>query len=236
MRCHLFCRGLLLLTALAAITHAQSNDEEIDMFHDEEKTDSTGEALGQLGAVFTSGVKGVVWFGSTQGGAGKLASVSVNVEIKSGLQKGKRYTWNIRDNSAPKGGKCTNLGNVYDPYMVNQSNLYQCHRGDSNSYRATCSIGDLSGKFGTLNVTSEEGDVSGQFDDPSLELTGTYSVENRTVALQVSGSKDVVACGTIRFLEQSDLDAATAGLRNMFTYTSLVLSSVSVVVSWFHLL
>ncbi|KAJ1660634.1 Cell surface superoxide dismutase [Cu-Zn] 4 [Dispira simplex] len=236
MRCHIFCRGLLLLAALATMTHAQSDDEEIDIFHDEETTDSTVEALGQLGAVFTSGVKGVVWFESSQAAAGKLASVSVNVQINHGLQRGKRYAFNIHDNSAPKNGKCTNLGNVYDPFMINQSNLYQCQRGNSNSYRATCSIGDLTGKFGTLNVTSEEGAVSGQFEDPSLELTGTYSVENRTVALRVSGSKDIVACGTIRSLEQSDLDAANTGVRNVIAYSSLVLSSALVMVSSFHML
>ncbi|KAJ1969095.1 hypothetical protein H4R35_006238 [Dimargaris xerosporica] len=206
---------------LSALAYAATDDAEVNVF--DESSSELYLPEGSVGASFNQedGVQGVVAFTSEKGKAGTLDFMRVHIKVTEGLESRKSYRWYIFDSKVPKSGSCQGLKDHLDPYNVGQSSNYNCQRNDANSFRATCALGDMYGKFGPLNVKDEEGRYVGSFDDPTLALDGVNSVANHSIGIQDPKSSKVVACGNIKALTDGEITRFNAA-STVSSYTALL--------------
>ena len=106
-------------------------------------------------------------------------------------------------------------GGHYDPLGANFNNSYTqlCAQNRDN-----CEIGDLSGKFGLLNIT-ESHVVIANYTDPSLSLHGIYSVIGRSIVIHLSGGTRLV-CANIDYPQDTPTaqdDILYSPFRSSFT-------------------
>ncbi|KAJ1910999.1 hypothetical protein IWQ60_010357 [Tieghemiomyces parasiticus] len=211
----LFAIALLILAGVLAAAAAQDNIDATatrDIFEDSAPSSDPNALIGTIGAPFTngSGVQGVITFSPESGGPGQVNTMTISVEIHRGLKKGFGFPWSIQQNLVGPKGECSRTGDTLDPYGVHTTANYACQKGNPNAFQATCALGDLSSKFGNLNITEENGSFSGKFSDPSLVLTGANAVVNRSLVIHQPGGKGILACANIRSLSMED-SAAVGG-------------------------
>ncbi len=105
-------------------------------------------------------------------------------------------------------------GGHYDPLRASTSPNYtqECARDPAN-----CEMGDLSGKFGPLNI-SQSMDVLAQYTDPNLSLFGVYSIIGRSLVVHFSSGVRLV-CANIDYPQDTSTaqsDVLVSSFRNVF--------------------
>ena len=91
------------------------------------------------------------------------------------------------------------IGNVYNPL----DKMNSC----SQQQQSNCAIGDLQGKFGSLNASSK----GSSFQDGVLPLSGHHSVNGRTLVLNTGGKPR--ACALITTVTSQTIKTAIAVLK-----------------------
>jgi len=100
-------------------------------------------------------------------------------------------------------GACSSTGGHFDPMGVKVPTYTTC-TGDAAAKAAGCYVGDLSGKFGTLDGAS----ASASFMDSSVSLFGANSILGRSIVIhKFDGSR--WACATIASVVTAGGSAAT---------------------------
>ena len=138
--------------------------------------------------------------------------------LRTGLRQDTYFLWHVHQYPFPLNGlgnPCSSsiTGGHYDPLGVN---LQPNYTANCASNRSSCEIGDLSGKFGPLNVS----DTTVSYTDPSLSLYGVYSIVGRSVVIHLSTGARLV-CANIDYPSDGQTNAQTDILytpfRNDFT-------------------
>lgn len=132
------------------------------------------------------GVVGTITFARLENG-----STQINTSFTSGNFSG----WHVHnfpaDYTDDPAVRCQNSGTGphYDPNSRNQGGNYTTDCAGNSSL---CEAGDLSGKFGALQL----GENSFIDNDPLLQLTGQYGIIGRSVVIHKSGGARI-ACANI---------------------------------------
>ena len=87
------------------------------------------------------------------------------------------------------------MGGHYDPFEASFSPTYA---SDCQMNKSLCEVGDISGKFGNLNGSTQ----SLTLEDDSITLYGLYSIIGRSVVLHTNESRYI--CANIGYPEESD--------------------------------
>ncbi|KAJ1992207.1 Superoxide dismutase [Dimargaris cristalligena] len=103
------------------------------------------------------------------------------------------FSYHIHQSPVGADGGCTATGGHFDPYAVPKTPVYTCNPAQA---RATCEVGDLSGKHGKLNPLPANGPVSGSYHDVDVELTGANAIVGRSVVVH-NAQGDRIACANI---------------------------------------
>ncbi|ORX92835.1 Cu,Zn superoxide dismutase-like protein [Basidiobolus meristosporus CBS 931.73] len=125
--------------------------------------------------------------------------VKVTVDVKSGLNSSEQYLYHVHEKPVTA-ENCTSAGGHLDPARVGTAATYKCNAADLS----TCEVGDLSGKWGTLNTTTP----SFSYVDPTLSLED-HGANNSVVGLSVvihrmDQTKTRIACANILTLSKSN--------------------------------
>ncbi|XP_048585307.1 uncharacterized protein LOC116604439 [Nematostella vectensis] len=173
-------------------------------------------------ATFKKPVAGTVYFRQTSEVNGTLVYTNLFfVDTSTSL---KSFYWKIMANPIPDDDskeRCANTGEVYDPKT-------SANPGCSSSSPASCAIGDLSGKLGSINITSATSGLSSTqeaFTDVFLPLTGSDSIIGHLLVLY-NQANEAVACADIlkilpRKAKAKFQDSANDGVSGSFMFSQV---------------
>ena len=106
-------------------------------------------------------------------------------------------------------GNCMGIEGHYNPFNVNTSGNYKMYCNPENII--SCEVGDLSGKHGTLTIASDTAEYSKYsflYHDDFLNLTGTNSVIDRSIAIHsIAESTPVQGCAPLVAVERLSLSS-----------------------------
>ena len=141
--------------------------------------------------------------------------MSAPVSTRAGLSQhpDTSFLWHVHQYPFPLNGlenpcSASLTGGHYDPLGANlQPNYTAICAVDQRN----CEIGDLSGKFGRLNVS----DTSVAYTDPFLSLYGEYSIIGRSVVIHLSNGTRLV-CANVGYPTDGQTNAQTDILYSPF--------------------
>ncbi|KAJ1961053.1 hypothetical protein GGI12_003462 [Dipsacomyces acuminosporus] len=147
-----------------------------------------------IAALSGSGITASVTFTKPDDGSGLNIVVSAR-----GLRPGLQYPYHIHKLPVPSNGNCTATGTHLDPDNIKQEGVpYNCNRG-SREY--TCELGDLSGAYGSMVVSSDDSNYDASYTDGLLSFVGKNSILGRSVVIHGPDNKRL-ACGNITAVKQ----------------------------------
>ncbi|ORX92836.1 Cu,Zn superoxide dismutase-like protein [Basidiobolus meristosporus CBS 931.73] len=154
--------------------------------------------------------------------------VKVDISIKEGLND--TFMYHVHEKQIT-GTNCTTAGGHLDPAKVGVvAANYKCNPADLS----TCEVGDLTGKWGTLNTTTP----SFSYVDPTLSLED-HGANNSVVGLSVvihrmDQTKTRIACANIlnaKASSQDDKKPGSSGVQlqvgGWLTVAALMVGSVA---------
>ncbi len=147
-------------------------------------------------------------------------SIAPHTQTGLSLHDDTLFQWHVHQypfplNGLPSPCGVAITGGHYDPLGANSNQPYSqnCAQDPNN-----CEIGDLSGKFGLLNI-SQSDPVTAQYIDPTLSLHGVYSIIGRSIVVHLSSGTRLV-CANIDYPQDTDTaqsDILISSFRSQFT-------------------
>ncbi|XP_078667729.1 uncharacterized protein LOC144909563 [Branchiostoma floridae x Branchiostoma belcheri] len=128
-------------------------------------------------------------------------SVFLSVAYIDGTAGTSDHSWHVHEDSmgsdyAAVENRCSSTAGHFNPYAVDLSGNYASQCRGTNPLR--CELGDLSGKHGKIDVTSEDGVSRNFFTDVDLPLSGPHAVIGRSMVIhQANSGGGRLACANI---------------------------------------
>jgi Cu/Zn superoxide dismutase len=127
--------------------------------------------------------------------------------INSGLNDNGNYSYHVHKLPVPSDGNCTATGGHLDPQNRNGTTC-------TSATLDQCEVGDLSGKFGKIEVhdNGARPALPFIFEDPTLSMSGENSIIGRSIVIHApNGTR--VGCGNIMEMAaiSSKGDKSTSG-------------------------
>ncbi|CUA66568.1 hypothetical protein RSOLAG22IIIB_00008 [Rhizoctonia solani] len=150
------------------------------------------------------GIDARLEFVGTKDGEPTLVMVRVLKGLTNDPTLGGPFGYHIHTNPIPSSGNCTQAFGHHDPLNVTESIVCD------PAFPQFCQIGDLSGKHGELNGTSDGKIATFGYSDAYLRFfPQTHSLLGRSIVIHSSNGTRL-ACGNIT----SDLDGTADAARN----------------------
>ncbi|KAI9591831.1 superoxide dismutase [Syncephalis fuscata] len=126
-------------------------------------------------------------------------SIVLSGLIDSGFTDNGNYSYHIHKFPVPADGNCTATGGHLDPQNRNGT---AC----TSTTLDHCEMGDLSGKFGKIEVRDNgaRAVIPFIFEDPTLTMTGENSIVNRSVVIHAPNSTRI-GCANIQLVQASSV-------------------------------